>query len=271
MREASALELYEATVSYNGHHALDHVTLDIPCGRRVAVIGPNGAGKSTLFKAIVGMLPLSHGTVRVFGHTPQDRRTPVSYVSQSGGMDLRFPVTVYDVVMMGRYGHMGWMRWPTRQDREIVTDSLARVGMADLASRQIGELSGGQQQRVFVARALAQEAQLLLLDEPFRGIDVPSQEAILGLLEDLQGVCSTVLLSTHDIELAADAFDLMLLLNHRLIAFGAPAEVFRPEILRQAFGGQVTTWPVAGGTLVVGDTHCSHSGCVEREEESRTC
>ncbi|NLS78515.1 MAG: metal ABC transporter ATP-binding protein [Chloroflexi bacterium] len=269
MQETNALELREATVSYNSHHALDRVTVDIPCGRRVAVIGPNGAGKSTLFKAIVGILPLSHGTVRVFGHSPQDRRVPVSYVSQSSGMDLRFPVTVYDVVMMGRYAHIGWMRWPTKHDKEIVMDALSRVGMANLASRQISELSGGQQQRVFVARALAQEAQLLLLDEPFRGIDVPSQEAILSLLEDLKGVCSTILLSTHDIELAADAFDLMLLLNHKLVAFGTPAHVFRPEILREAFGGQVTTWPVAGGgTLVVGDTHCSHSGCVERHEEN---
>ncbi len=264
MEQPIALELREATVSYNGHHALDRVTAEIPCGQHVAVVGPNGAGKSTLFKAIVGMLPLSHGTLRVFGHSPQGRQVPVSYVSQSGSVDLRFPVTVWDVVMMGRYGHLGWMRWPTKQDREMVQDALARVGIADLADRQIGELSGGQQQRVFVARALAQEAQLLLLDEPFRGIDVPSQEAILRLLEDLRGICSTVLLSTHDLELAADAFDLMLLLNHKLIAFGPPAEVFQPDILRQAFGGQVTAWPMPGGTLVVGDTHCSHNGCVER-------
>jgi len=232
------LVIEDATVSYNGRPALDAVTMNVPHGAQVAIVGPNGAGKSTLFKALVGLLPLGGGRVLLHGRAPGGQADPIAYVPQREEIDWSFPVTVSDVVMMGRYGRLGWLRRPQAADREVVARCLDELGIAALAGRAIGELSGGQQQRVFLARALAQEPHVLLLDEPFTGVDVNAKETILGLLERLREQHITVLVSTHDMQTAAQRFELVALLNGRLVAYGAPPEVFTPAHLSEAFGGQ---------------------------------
>lgn len=238
VQEEARLELEHVTVAYDGYPALEDVTLHIPHGSRVAIVGPNGAGKSTLFKALVGLLPLREGRVLIHGRPLGHHRDCVAYVPQREAVDWRFPVTVADVVMMGRYGKAGWLRRPGRQDRAIVARSMEQLGIADLASHPIGELSGGQQQRVFLARALAQEPHILLLDEPFTGVDVATQSAALSLLDQLQVQGVTVLVSTHDLNLAAARFERIALLNRRLVAYGSPAEVFTPRTIAEAFGSQ---------------------------------
>jgi len=234
----SYLAIEDATVSYNGRPALDAVTMHVPHGAQVAIVGPNGAGKSTLFKALVGLLPLHGGRVLLHGRAPGGQADPIAYVPQREEIDWSFPVTVSDVVMMGRYGRLGWLRRPQAADREVVARCLDELGIAELAGRAIGELSGGQQQRVFLARALAQEPHVLLLDEPFTGVDVNAKEAILGLLARLRERRLTVLVSTHDMQTAAQRFELVALLNGRLVAYGPPPEVFTPEHIGTAFGGQ---------------------------------
>ena len=235
---ASYLAIEDATVSYEGRPALDAVTMHVPHGAQVAIVGPNGAGKSTLFKAMVGLLPLRGGRVLLHDRAPGGQADPIAYVPQREEIDWSFPVTVSDVVMMGRYGRLGWLRRPQAADREVVARCLDELGIADLAGRTIGELSGGQQQRVFLARALAQEPHVLLLDEPFTGVDVNAKETILDLLARLRERRITVLVSTHDMQTAADRFELVALLNGRLVAYGPPPEVFTPEHISVAFGGQ---------------------------------
>ena len=257
MRGCEVLRVEGVTVGYDGRPVLEDVTFSVFGGEQVAVVGPNGAGKSTLFKAIAGLLLPWSGRISVFGCDPHRERVEISYVTQRSEVDLSFPVTVADVVMMGRVGRMGWLRWPSRADREAVREALAQVGMEGLADRQIGELSGGQQQRVFIARALAQGADLLLMDEPFAGVDATSEQAILELLYRLRARGLTVLLSTHDLNLAADRFDRVLLLNRRLIAQGPPEEVFCPEVLQRAYGGQLAIWEHERGLVMLGDGHCS--------------
>jgi manganese/iron transport system ATP-binding protein len=254
------------TVDYDGHHALDNVSFTLAPGERVAVVGPNGAGKSTLFKVMAGLLPPTSGSVSLFGGAPE-RHICVAYVPQRSEVDLSFPVTVRDVVLMGRVGKLGLFRWPGRADRRLVEECLALVGMTDLAERQIGELSGGQQQRVFIAQALAQEAQVMLLDEPFTGLDVNSQEDILAILEMLRRRKVTVLVSTHDLNQAAHYFDRVLLLNHRLIAFGPPAEVLTAQHLNQAYGEQLRLVETAEGVMAFSDTCCE--GGQEPHEPNR--
>jgi ABC-type Mn2+/Zn2+ transport system ATPase subunit len=249
----ASLSLEHVTVAYEGRPALDDVTMDIPHGAQVAIVGPNGAGKSTLFKALVGLLPVRAGRVRLHDHAPGGQADAVAYVPQREEIDWGFPVTVHDVVMMGRYGRLGWFRRPGAADREVVARCLDELGIAELEKRAIGELSGGQQQRVFLARALAQEPHVLLLDEPFTGVDVGAREALLTLLDRLRGRGITVLVSTHDMETAAQRFELTALLNHRLIAFGVPSSVFTQEHLSEAFGGQAL---FLGGMVVI-DQCCS--------------
>jgi manganese/iron transport system ATP-binding protein len=242
------LEVENLTVSYNGTHALEDVSFSVGSGERVAVVGPNGAGKSTLFKALVGLVQPRSGQVQTHG-------AEIGYVTQRSAVDWRFPVTVHDVVMMGRIGKMGWLRWQRPRDREIVARCLAQVGMADYAHRQIGELSGGQQQRVFIARALAQEATILLMDEPFSGVDAPSQESILEILDHLRDEGVTVLVSTHDLNLAVERFDRLALINGQLVAYGPPREAVTPQTLAAAYGGQAV-WRGEDYALVLGDIDC---------------
>jgi ABC-type Mn2+/Zn2+ transport system ATPase subunit len=226
------------TVAFGGRIALSDVNMTVPHGAHVAIVGPNGAGKSTLFKAIVGLLPLSGGQVLLHGDTPPGNLDPIAYVPQYEEIDWSFPVTVSDVVMMGRYGRLGWLRRPQAADRAVVARCLEELNISDLARRAIGELSGGQQQRVFLARALAQEPHVLLLDEPFTGVDVRAREALLDLLQRLRARGTTILVSTHDMRTAADRFELVALLSSRLVAYGSPAAVFTPEHIAAAFGGQ---------------------------------
>ncbi len=247
------LEVQNIALAYGDKLVLEDLTFSVPHGARVAVVGPNGAGKSTLFKALVGLLPLQQGQIFIHGLPLGNHKDCVAYVPQREEVDWRFPVTVADVVMMGRYDHQDWLKRVTRRDRQAVESSLAQMGIADLAGQSIGDLSGGQQQRVFLARALAQEPHILLMDEPFTGVDVTTQETTLRLLQDLRATQVTAMIATHDLNLAAGQFDLMLLLNHQLIAFGTPPEVMKQEHLSKAFGSRMT---VLGDGTVVLDECC---------------
>ncbi len=245
------LEVQNASVAYNGKPVLQDLSFNIPHGARVAVVGPNGAGKSTLFKALVGLLPLQQGRILIHGEPLRSHKDCVAYVPQREEIDWRFPVTVNDVVMMGRFDHDGWLTPASPEDKRVVRRSLDELGIAELANHSIGELSGGQQQRVFLARALAQEPHILLMDEPFTGVDAPTQEATLRLLDDLQAADVTAMISTHDLSLAAVKFDLVLLLNHRLVAFGAPRDVLTQKYLSAAFGAQLVMLP--NGAALIDD------------------
>lgn len=252
IQERIVLAVSDLTVSYNGTTALYGVSFAVRGGERIAIVGPNGAGKSTLFKAMVGLTRLSAGSVATSG-------AELAYIPQRSAVDWSFPVTVYDAVMMGRTGQIGWLRWPRLRDRQVVQRCLEQVGMADLAHRRIGELSGGQQQRVFIARALAQEATILLMDEPFAGVDLPSREAILEILDRLREDGVTVLVSTHDLNLAVECFDRLVLLNRRLIAYGPPKEVITVEALVSAYGGRAI-WRGEDYAMVMGDIGCCGGG-----------
>ncbi len=249
------VEVSGVSVRYNGRLALDDVSFQLTRGERVAVVGPNGAGKSTLFKVIAGVMHPTKGEVKVYGHGPGGHIC-IAYVPQRSQVDWTFPVNVADVAMMGRIGKLGPLRWPTSRDWDYVHQCLGVVDMADLADRQIGELSGGQQQRVFIARALAQEAELMLMDEPLTGLDVTSQEDIFHILEELQKRDVTVMVATHDLNLAAERFDRLMLLNHRLLGIGQPDEVFTPERLVQAYGGHMRLIQTSDGLMVLSDTCC---------------
>lgn len=260
--QAPTIQAGDVWVSYNGRlpgestrYALEAIDFHIERGERIAVVGPNGAGKSTLFKLVSGTLRPDRGSIRVFGYGPAGHIC-IAYVPQRSQVDWRFPVTVEDVVMMGRVGQIGLFRWPRRGDRAAVHASLDRVGATALTHKQIGELSGGQQQRVFLARALAQEAEVVLLDEPLNGLDVPSQEAILTILDDLRRDGVTVLLATHDLDLAAERFDRIMLLNHRIIAFGPAAEVLHADNLLHAFGGHLHVIDGPDAKVLLADTCC---------------
>lgn len=248
----AVLVLEELTVAYGHVPALDHVSCRIAPAMRVAVVGPNGAGKSTLFKAITGLLPVQSGRVLIEGKAGARRYSSLAYVPQREEVDWGFPVTVEDVVLMGRYGHLRAWHRPGAGDRAAVRHGLEQLGIAHLAATAIGELSGGQQQRVFLARALAQEPSILILDEPFAGVDAATQEAILTLIDRLQAGGVTVLISTHDLSLAAQRFDQVLLLNRHLLAYGPPSSALTQETLAEAFGKQLFVLP--GGSLVA--DHC---------------
>ena len=232
------LEFENVMVAYNGHPILDDLSFEVPHGAQVAVVGPNGAGKSTLFKALVGLLPLRKGQIRIHGLPLGQHKDCVAYIPQREEVDWRFPVTVEEVVMMGRFNNFGWLGKPASEDHAAVLQSMDQLGITKLAKRSIGELSGGQQQRVFLARALAQEPHILLMDEPFTGVDVATQEATLALLDDLRTRSVTVMVSTHDLNMAAERFERILLLKRRLIAYGAREQVFTRDNIGAAFGKQ---------------------------------
>ncbi len=253
--EPAHLEIERLTVAYGRRRVLDDLSFRVEYGERVVMVGPNGAGKSTLFKALVGLVKPQSGAIRIHGLPPGAHQDCVAYVPQREEVDWRFPVTVTDVVMMGRFGRLGWFRRPTRADRAAVERGLALMGIAHLAHRPIGELSGGQQQRVFLARALAQEPHILLLDEPFTGVDAATQEATLSVLDALRDQKVTIILSTHDLGLAAARFERVLLINRRLIGDGPPAQALRRELLTEAFGGQVLMLP--DGSMLVDQCACN--------------
>ena len=233
------LEVITISIGYGDKVVLRDVSFQVPHGARVAVVGPNGAGKSTLFKGLVGLLPLKSGRILIHGLDLGLHQDCVAYVPQREEVDWKFPVTVSDVVMMGRFGKLGWLRRPSKADQDVVRESLNQLGIADLEKKSIGELSGGQQQRVFLARAVAQEPHILLMDEPFTGVDITTQETTLNLLDTLRERSVTAIISTHDLNLAANRFDFIILLNKRLIAFGPPGEVMRQENLARAFGNSL--------------------------------
>jgi len=251
---APSLSVDGLSVRFNGTEALRDLSFRLPAGQRLAVVGPNGAGKTTLFNVLAGAQRPQGGAVRIFGHPPGGD-TCIAYVPQRSRIDWSFPASAAEVVMMGRIREIGPLRWPGRRDWDIVRSALEQVGLSDQAGRPIGDLSGGQQQRVFLAQALAQEAELILLDEPFTGLDFPSQEALFVVLDALRASGVTELVATHDLNLAAERFDYVMLLNRGLVAFGRPAAVLTRDHLVQAYGGHVHVLP-EGDLLVLTDTCC---------------
>ena len=248
--QPARIDIDHLTVLYDGTPAIEDLSLQIPEGTRIAVVGPNGAGKSTLFKALVGELPIHSGYISIHCQPLGTHQDCVAYVPQREEIDWHFPVTVEDVVMMGRYGRLGWLRRASDQDRHVVARSLEQIDISNLAQHSISDLSGGQQQRVFLARALAQEPHILLLDEPFNGVDAPTQEAIFAVLDDLKKQKLTVMVSIHDLNQAMQYFDHAILLNKSLIAFGPPKQVFSSRNIRSAFADKVM---VVDGAAVTDD------------------
>ena len=247
------LDVQHLIVRYNGRAALEDINFHLHVGERVAVVGPNGAGKSTLFKVVSGVLPPTSGDVNIFGSRPRGH-VCIAYIPQRSQVDWNFPVSVADVVMMGRSAKLGPLSWPHKKDWEYVHHALETVNLTDLASHPIGQLSGGQQQRMFIARALAQEAELMLMDEPLTGLDTPSQEDLLSLLDRLKKEKVTVMVATHDLDQAARYFDRIMLLNHRMIAFGEPVEVLQTENLLSAYGARLRS--VNGENVLAVDDCC---------------
>ena len=249
---ATGLVIDDVSVTYrNGHTALFDMSFSVPRGSITALVGINGSGKSTLFKAIMGFVPLTRGSVTITGHSRDEalKQNLVAYVPQADEVDWNFPVLVEDVVMMGRYGHMNWLRMPSRVDRDLVEFALEEVGMSDFRSRQIGELSGGQKKRVFLARALAQEGQVILLDEPFTGVDVKTEDSIIELLSALRAEGRILLVSTHNLGSVPQFCDRSVLINRTLLAEGLTEEVFTHANLATAFGGVLRRYTLGGDEL----------------------
>jgi manganese/zinc/iron transport system ATP- binding protein len=237
---ATALEVHDLTVAYRRRPVLWNVDFLVPEGRLVGIVGPNGAGKTTLIKAVLGLAPIASGRVEVYGKPYAERRSLVGYVPQRESVDWDFPVNVRDVVLMGTYARVGWLRRPGRAERAIADRCLQQVGLAGLEDRQISQLSGGQQQRVFLARALAQDARVYFMDEPFAGVDAATEASILTLLRDLRAAGKTVFVVHHDLQTVRDYFDDVILLNLRLVASGPIATAFTPENLQRTYGGRLT-------------------------------
>ena len=235
---APALEVTDLTVAYGDRPALWDVDLEVPVGTLTAIVGPNGAGKTTLLRAVLGLVEPAAGRALVLGRPYAEQRRLVAYVPQRGSVDGDFPTSVLDVVLMGRYGRLGWIRRPGGPDREAAVAALEQVGMEAFAQRQISQLSGGQQQRVFVARALVQDAEVYIMDEPFQGVDATTELAIVELLRTLRGRGKTIVAVHHDLQTVPEYFDRVALLNVRGIASGPVEEVFTEENLRRTYGGR---------------------------------
>ncbi|ASY58386.1 MULTISPECIES: manganese/iron ABC transporter ATP-binding protein [Sinorhizobium] len=250
--EGGGIRVRNATVTYrNGHRALQDASFEIPTGTIAALVGVNGSGKSTLFKAIMGFVRLAKGDISILGlGVPQAlKKNLVAYVPQAEEVDWNFPVLVEDVVMMGRYGHMNMLRMPKRADHEAVEAALARVGMSDFRKRQIGELSGGQKKRVFLARALAQDGRVILLDEPFTGVDVKTEDAIIRLLVALRDEGRVMLVSTHNLGSVPEFCDRTILLKNTILAYGPTETTFTRDNLELAFGGVLRHFVLGGDSL----------------------
>jgi manganese/zinc/iron transport system ATP- binding protein len=235
-----ALETHDLAVSYRGKPVLHGVDIEIPYGSLTGVMGPNGAGKSTLLKAIMGVAQTDNGWVKLLGKPLKEVLGRIGYVPQRESVDWDFPVTVFDVALMGTYAGLGWFGRPGKRHRARAFEALEQTGMADLAKRQIGELSGGQQQRTFLARALAQDVEIYLMDEPFAGVDAATERTIISLLGRMRDAGKTVVVVHHDLQTAARYFDRLLLLNMRVVAHGPTEAVFLPEILEKTYGGKLT-------------------------------
>jgi manganese/zinc/iron transport system ATP- binding protein len=246
------LDIHDVTVAYHRRPVLWDVDWTLRDPKLVGVVGPNGAGKSTLLKAVLGLVPLVSGSVSAWGEPVAKQRKRIGYVPQRESVDWDFPVSVLDVVLMGTYGRLGWFRRPGRAERELARGCLDRVGLADHAGQQIGQLSGGQQQRTFLARALAQEADLYFMDEPLAGVDAATEAAIFALLKELRDRGKTVLVVHHDLRTVPRYFDEVMLLNMRLVAAGPTAEVFTPDNLRKTYGGRLSILEAAAEALEAG-------------------
>jgi len=234
-----AIEVYDLTVAYREKPVLWDIDLLVPRGVLMAIVGPNGAGKSTLIKAVLGLVPAAAGQVLVHGKPYDQQRQLVAYVPQRGSVDWDFPTSVLDVVMMGRYGSLGWIRRPGAKEKQLALEALDKVDMADFAGRQISQLSGGQQQRVFLARALVQAAEVYLMDEPFQGVDAKTERAIIMVLQELRAAGKTVVAVHHALQTVREYFDSVMILNVRRISSGTVDEAFTEEALRTAYGGRV--------------------------------
>ena len=234
-----AIQVNNLTVSYGPVPALLDISLEIPRGKLVGVIGPNGSGKSTLIKSILGFIKPDVGDVHLFGQEVSQTRGKIAYVPQRGAVDWDFPVTVREVAVMGRYSHRRWWKDLTREDYRHADEALEKVRMGEFKKRQIGQLSGGQQQRVFMARALAQDAEILLLDEPFAGVDAATERAILDVLEETRASGRTLVVVHHDLGTAAEYFDLLVLLKQRMFGFGPPSVVLDPQLLCDVYEGNM--------------------------------
>lgn len=222
-------------VSYHGTDALKNISLSVDEGKLVGIIGPNGAGKSTLLKVLLNLIKKDKGDIQVLGHPVKEMRTRVAYVPQRSDIDWDFPITVFDTVLLGTYPNLGVFKRPKKEDKSWALECLEKVGIAEYRNRQIGELSGGQQQRVFLARALAQKPEMYFLDEPFVGVDVTSEEKIIGILKELRDAGKTVIVVHHDLSKASDYFDELILLNKELIEYGVVEKVFQPDVIRRAY------------------------------------
>ena len=256
MSVMSGIIAQDVTVTYrNGNTALLNANFKIPTGTISALVGINGAGKSTLFKAIMGFLPMTHGSIRILGNSVQTalKKNIVAYVPQSEEVDWTFPVLVKDVVMMGRYGHMNFFRHPKKNDQDAVNDALRRVNMLEFSSNQIGELSGGQRKRVFLARALAQNGKVILLDEPFTGVDVQTEDAIIKLLREMRNEGRVILVSTHNLGSVPEFCDQTILVNKKIIAYGPTETTFTHKNLETTFGGVLRHFVLGGSDLHADD------------------
>lgn len=247
------LDVHDVTVAYHRKPVLWDVDWTLQDPSLVGIIGPNGAGKSTLIKAILGLVPLASGRVEVLGLPVAKQRKRIGYVPQRESVDWDFPVTVLDVVLMGTYGRLGWIRRPGKAERALAHECLELVGLAEYAGRQIGQLSGGQQQRTFLARALAQKADLYFMDEPMAGVDAATEAVIFRLLKDLRGQGKTVVVVHHDLRTIPNYFDQVVMLNMRLIASGPTQDVFTPQNLRRTYGGKLSVLEAAGEAVRKGN------------------
>ena len=235
-----AIQIHDMTIAYQKKPVLWDVDLDIPEGVLVGIIGPNGAGKSTMIKAVMNLVPKASGWVKIFGRPYEQMRSAIGYVPQRESVDWDFPINALDVVLMGRYGHVGWIRRPSSEDRDIAKEALDKVGMLEFGQRQISQLSGGQQQRIFLARALAQDARIYMMDEPFAGVDASTEKAIIDLLVELRRQGKTILVVHHDLQTVTEYFDWVIMLNMRVVASGRTDEVFTDENLQKTYGGRLT-------------------------------
>lgn len=247
--EHPVVEVHDLTVSYDRKPVLWGIDLTLPAGSLVGIIGPNGAGKSTLIKAMMDLLPVGSGYVRIFDEPISQVRTRISYVPQRESVDWDFPASVFDVVLMGRYGKLGLFSRPRQADKDAAMEALEKVGMQAFAKRQISQLSGGQQQRVFLARALAQNADIYFMDEPFAGVDIATETAIIELLRTMRAQGKTVIVVHHDLQSAAEYFDWVVLLNMRLVASGPTGQVLNQQLLEQTYGGKLTVLTKVGDLL----------------------